>query len=363
MDVVLINGPNLDLLGTRQPEIYGSTTLADLEQAVIDWGRQLDMTVTAMQSNDEAELVAAIHKSQDADALVINPAVFTHTSVAIGEAVAAVDIPTVEVHISNVRARESWRKHSYVEPHAVRTIYGRGIRGYRDALRHLSCRATSPFESISYGPSPENVGDLRVPDDPDALVVLLHGGFLLQQWERDGTESLAIDLTERGYATLNLEYRRLGNGGGWPMSADDVERAFEFIETMNEIAGLPVVVVGHSAGGFLGLNAALRVEQSPTMTIGLSPITDLQQVLDHGTVGADIARDLLSAGAPQRLNRVPPNTYLIHAGNDEVVDPSHSIQLSDEATVTVIDDAGHFDFLDPTKPPWRVARSLIERAL
>lgn len=360
MDIVLINGPNLDLLGTRQPEIYGSTTLAELEQSVIRWGRDLNMTVTAMQSNHEAELVDAVKAAGAADALVINPGVFTHTSAAIGEAVTSIDTPTVEVHISNVKAREPWRQHSYVEPHAVKTIYGRGIRGYRDALRHLSYRSSSPSRTISYGPDPQNVGDLRIPDNPPALIVLLHGGFLRPQWERDTIESLAVDLTDRGYATWNVEYRRLGNGGGWPNSADDVRFALDFIPTLDIVVELPVVVLGHSAGGFLALIAGLQVDHTPAATIGLSPITDLQRVVDHGTVGADVARDLLADGAPQRLGSVPANAHLIHAGNDNIVDPAHSTQLADVASVQVLDGLGHFDLLDPAKDHWNRVLSVIK---
>lgn len=353
MRVSVINGPNLDLLGTREPDIYGPTTLGELESMVAAWAGELDMTTHAVHSNHEGELIEAIHRAAGADGIVINPAAYTHTSRAIADAIASVGVPTVEVHISNVKAREPWRAHSVISPVCVRTIYGRGVRGYRDALRHLSSRAVSPFETVRYGPHPENVGDLRVPASASGLVMLAHGGFLLRQWERDTIESIAVDLTSRGLATWNIEYRRLGVGGGWPGSAHDVKMAMEFAHQLPEVGHLPLAVVGHSAGGFLALWSGVRPTKSqPVAVIGLASITELRSVIEAGAVGSEVAIELLDSGAPGNLDEMPPHTTLIHGGQDDVVPPSHSTRLSAGASVEIFDGLGHFDLLDPAKEHW-----------
>jgi 3-dehydroquinate dehydratase-2 len=152
MRVLVLNGPNLNLLGTREPDVYGDTTLADLERAVGRWGEKLGVETTFAQSNHEGEVVDAIHGANGIDAIVINPGALTHTSRSIGDAIAAVGLPAVEVHISNIREREPWRATSLVAPSCVRSIYGRGVGGYQDALRHLKNRASMPFKTERYGP-------------------------------------------------------------------------------------------------------------------------------------------------------------------------------------------------------------------
>ncbi len=121
MDVLVINGPNLNTLGTREPEVYGTTTLADIEAAVIARGEAAGLSVACFQSNHEGEIVDRLHaaRTEEVRFVIINPGAFTHTSVAIRDAFAAVAIPFVEVHISNVHAREAFRKHSYLSDLAV----------------------------------------------------------------------------------------------------------------------------------------------------------------------------------------------------------------------------------------------------
>ena len=133
--LLLVNGPNLNLLGTRQPEIYGSTTLAQIEQAVTDLAAQLGFSVRAVQSNHEGELVDAIQAARaDCVGIVINPAAFTHTSVALRDALAAVAIPFIEIHLSNPHAREPFRQHSYFSDKAVGVVCGFGADSYRYAM-------------------------------------------------------------------------------------------------------------------------------------------------------------------------------------------------------------------------------------
>ena len=136
MKILLLNGPNLNLLGTREPAVYGSTTLADVEAMCREEGARLGAEVLAFQSNHEGALVDRIHaaRTEGVAAIVINPGAFTHTSVALRDAFAGVAIPFIEVHISNVHKREAFRHHSYFSDIAVGTIVGLGVDGYRYAV-------------------------------------------------------------------------------------------------------------------------------------------------------------------------------------------------------------------------------------
>lgn len=136
MDVLLINGPNLNLLGTRNPEQYGHTTLTEVETAFRDRAGEHGLTVDCFQSNHEGAIIDRIHQCRtDATRyVVINPGAFTHTSIAIRDAFEGAQVPFVEIHISNVHARESFRHHSYLSPIAAGVIVGCGVFGYRLAL-------------------------------------------------------------------------------------------------------------------------------------------------------------------------------------------------------------------------------------
>jgi 3-dehydroquinate dehydratase-2 len=137
--VFVLNGPNLNLLGKRQPEIYGRETLADVERDCTALAAELGLAVRFLQSNWEGQVVDWIHEGREsASAVVINPGAFTHTSVAILDALNAFDGPVIEVHISNVHQRESFRHHSYVSLRADGIIVGCGTQGYQLALRRLA---------------------------------------------------------------------------------------------------------------------------------------------------------------------------------------------------------------------------------
>jgi len=138
MKILVINGPNLNMLGIREPDIYGKNTFADLLQLLEDTGRELQIDVEQYQSNHEGDLVDKIQWSYGkVDGIVINPAAYTHTSVAILDALKAVGIPAVEVHISDVDAREPFRQISYAGLACCETIKGHGFAGYREAIEHL----------------------------------------------------------------------------------------------------------------------------------------------------------------------------------------------------------------------------------
>ncbi len=135
--ILVLHGPNLNLLGTREPEIYGSDTLEDVNQNLVQLAQKQGHHLQYLQSNAEYELIERIHdaRSEGIDFILINPAAFTHTSVAIRDAILGVNIPFIEVHISNVHAREAFRHHSYFSDVAVGVICGLGIQGYEFALQ------------------------------------------------------------------------------------------------------------------------------------------------------------------------------------------------------------------------------------
>jgi len=135
--ILVLHGPNLNLLGTREPEVYGSTTLADINQELSQQAQRAGHDLDSFQSNAEFELIERIHKAQVEGVafIIINPAAFTHTSVAIRDALLGVAIPFIEVHLSNVHAREAFRHHSYFSDKAVGVICGLGAQGYQFALQ------------------------------------------------------------------------------------------------------------------------------------------------------------------------------------------------------------------------------------
>lgn len=137
--VLVLNGPNLNMLGKRQPEIYGRETLADVEKLCRAEAKQLGLAIEFAQSNHEGALVDRIQKARKKNAaIVINAGAYTHTSVALLDALNAAELPVVEVHISNIYRRESFRHHSYISPAAVGVIAGLGIHGYLLALQALA---------------------------------------------------------------------------------------------------------------------------------------------------------------------------------------------------------------------------------
>lgn len=137
--ILVLNGPNLNLLGTREPDVYGTQTLADIEGACRERADALGVGIVFRQTNHEGELVDWIQQARgQADAIVINPAALTHTSVAVFDALTAVGLPAVEVHLSNIFKREHWRHHSYVSPAAVGVVCGLGGTGYVLAIEALA---------------------------------------------------------------------------------------------------------------------------------------------------------------------------------------------------------------------------------
>ena len=153
LKILVLNGPNLDLLGEREPELYGRTTLAELERSCVEAGAELGLLVRCAQSNHEGALIEHVHAARATTAgLVINAGAYSHTSIALADALASYPSPIVEVHLSNIFAREPFRHHSYVSALARGVICGLGAEGYRLALTALATTLRSAAPSTPTQP-------------------------------------------------------------------------------------------------------------------------------------------------------------------------------------------------------------------
>jgi len=141
VNVDVLNGVNLDVLGRRNPELYGGLGLEQLETQIYEWAKQLDLSVRCRQTNSEGQYVDWCHEALDsAEAVVLNPAAWTHYSYAIRDAVELFTVPVVEVHLSNIEEREQWRRHSVIADVVSHRVIGKGPDGYREALEYLAAR-------------------------------------------------------------------------------------------------------------------------------------------------------------------------------------------------------------------------------
>lgn len=139
MQILVLNGPNLNLLGSREPDIYGTATLRELENRCRIWGQELDLTVSTAQSNHEGDLIDQLHNTIGRfGGVVLNAGALTHYSYAIHDAIKAIGLPVIEVHISDISSREKWRRTSVIADACMATISGEGIDGYRQALQMLA---------------------------------------------------------------------------------------------------------------------------------------------------------------------------------------------------------------------------------
>lgn len=248
---------------------------------------------------------------------------------------------------------------------------------------------------VPYGDGPDQVGDLRLPEGSGLapVVVLIHGGFWREPFKRDLMEGLALDLTGRGFATWNLEYRRVGaSGGGWPQTATDVARGIDHLAAL--ASGYPldlsrVALVGHSAGGHLALWAGARQrlpeaapgahpKVMPAYVVSLAGVADLEEA-DRTGLGGGAVASFLGPGSdrsaiypeasPRALVPLGVPQLLVHGTADRIVPIAQSERYAaaagtagDEAELLLIPGAGHFDLIEPSTPAWSAtAARLIDR--
>jgi 3-dehydroquinate dehydratase-2 len=142
MQVLVLNGVNLDMLGRRDPKLYGGLSLNELETRIYEWAQELTLTVRCRQTNSEGEYIGWIHDAyRDADGVIVNPGAWSHYSYAIHDALEILDMPIVEVHLSNIEDREEWRRRSVISDLMAHRVTGKGPDGYREALEYLAAQA------------------------------------------------------------------------------------------------------------------------------------------------------------------------------------------------------------------------------
>ncbi len=277
-----------------------------------------------------------------------------------------------------------------------RFIRGRGIAGYMWALRSVCQRRRSPPITRSYGPERDQVGDLRLPatgDQPFPVVIVLHGGSWREPWERDTAESVAIDLARKGYASWNVEYRRVGPfGGGWPTTCYDVADAIDYVTVLASDWALDldrVVLAGHSSGGQLACWAVTRrgddrgraPQVLPRLVVSLAGDLDLLEEDARG-VGSDSVREFLGGAAsdcPETYREASPMSLLplrvrqiVAVGNADahfdLIDDAHryvdaACDLGDEVELVIAKGADHFSLIEPNSMAWHTIVQHIDTAM
>jgi acetyl esterase/lipase len=234
--------------------------------------------------------------------------------------------------------------------------------------------------AVRYGSHPDQAASLHLPagEAPFAAVVLLHGGFWRERWDRTLMTPLAHDLATRGYAAWNIEYRRVGQeGGGWPGTLEDVEAAIERLAEQPEIDDASIVAVGHSAGGQLALWAASRPTRIRLAgVVALAAVSDLERAREFNADAVDAFLGGPPDRVPERYRGASPAALvplgvpqvLVHGARDDVVPAWLSEDYSaaaraagDDVELHVLPDADHFDVIDPRRQAWELAVERVQR--
>lgn len=381
--IVVVPGPGLD--GDR----------------CIKWGAELGVDVE-VRAGDPAAVLAALraaHPSIAAEApanptprpagVVVAPGPAGFDAPGLAAAVAAAGVPVVAVEPSNLRRSDLDPEETRLVAAGGRVLYGRGPDTGRHALLYLARRRERGPDVLAYGRDPSQEGDLWCPDGdgPHPVAVLFHGGFWYHAWERDLMDGLAVDLTRRGIAAWNVEYRRVGAGGRWPATGEDAARATDHLVALAPVYRLDlsrVVVLGHSAGAQLALWVAARGRRGavhPVLVVGLATIADLEEAMTERIGGGSVARLLDGRGdgdvelalvdaSPRARLPIGVPQLLAHARDDDVVPMAQTTGYADaaraagdEVSVVALETGGHFDLIDPRTSAWRTVASAVEQRI
>jgi acetyl esterase/lipase len=365
------------------------------------WAREIGVAVD-VRPGDPAAIVGALgsgHPSMAASpgngdapptpaGVVIAPGPDGFDASGLAGAVAAAPVPVVAVEPGNLRKAGLEPESTRLAAAGACVLYGRGAETARHALLFLARRHGRMIDTLAYGPDPSQEGDLWCPAGagPHPLAVMFHGGFWYHAWERDLMDGLAGDLARRGIATWNVEYRRVGAGGGWPATGEDAARAVDHLVALAPVYGLDlgrVAVLGHSAGAQLALWVAARGrrgEVHPRLVVGLATIGDLEQAMTDRIGGGSVDRFLgaevvdvdvaLGDASPRARLPIGVAQLLAHAADDDVVPLSQTTGYASAATtagddVTVMEfpGGGHFALIDPATPHWMVVASELQSRL
>lgn len=392
--LLVVHGPGLDL-DRRGLETPAPGSLEALAERLAGWASAVGARVSSVEARAEGEAVEAVGAAgPGADGVVVVAGESAFTSDALAGAVAAAGVPVVDLHLSDLRAAGRDAATSRLARAGARVIHGRGIEGYRWALAHLAWQhAWPPVTTSAYGSAPGQAGDLRVPPGPGPhrVAMLLHGGFWLDAWERDLLDGLAVDLARRGWATWNVEYRRVGGGGGWPASFADVEAALAHVRALAAGHGLDpagMLLAGHSAGGHLALRLAAEMAVrrrrgepghggTPPVEIdgvlALAPLADLAaaraQRLGGGAVDRFLGGSALADAGPLAHLPLGVPQLVVHCADDALVPESQSGRWTaaaraagDDVTLVTLPTGGHFAPVTPGTAAWDAAVALLPGA-
>jgi len=353
------------------------------------WGQECGVEVDVRTDRPDAVLR---NGTDGAAGVIIVPGAAGLSDPALAEAIGTAGVPVVAVEPGNLRRTGPDPEATGLLAAGARVLYGRGAETGRHAVLFLARRLGRAPDTLAYGPDPSQVGDLWVPAPPAGegrhpVAVLFHGGFWYHAWERDLMDGLAADLAARGIAAWNVEYRRVGAGGGWPATGEDAGRATDHLAALAPVYGLDlrrVAVLGHSAGAQLALWVAARGRRGavhPALAVGLATIGDLEAALAEGVGGRSVSRLLGGAGSgdwevalcdasPRARLPIGVPQLLAHAADDDIVPASQTIRYAeaavaagDDVTVVELRSGGHFDLVDPRTEAWSAVAQLLQNRL
>ena len=377
--VLVLHGPDVRL----DPDglLSAIRDLDELDAQCEVWGAEVGVQVESERPRSAESLAARLRAAASTfNAVVLHAGRLAYEAPDLIRVLREIPVPVVEVQLRD--ASRLGAPASLLSPGCVRTIHGRGTDGFRWALHHLVHREVWPVKTFSYGDHPDLVADVRLPvgDGRHPVVMLLHGGFWLQPWERDLMEGVAVDLASAGVVTVNLEYRRVGGDGGWPTTGHDVAAGIGHLEELAQRLPLDtsrLTLAGHSAGAQLAVWYAASAAHDPgrlrpVNVVTLGGVLDLQAAQRDSLGGGAVARfvgdrssrvaeasplDLVPIGVPQTV---------VHGADDRLVPPSQSETYAAAARASgdtldhlVIDGAGHFDVINPRHAGWPTIRDAL----